>query len=50
MAMRLLEALKVLEAATTESKERCIDTPEVHEAPDVLGPSATKRGNSLVWR
>ena len=38
MAMRLLEALKILEAATTESKERCIDTPEVREALDVLAP------------
>jgi len=36
--MRILDALKILEAATLESKERNIDTPEVYEALDVLAP------------
>ena len=36
--MRILEALKILEAATLECKTREIDTPEVREALDVLAP------------
>ena len=36
--MRLLEALKVLEDATLDSKKREIDTPEVREALNVLEP------------
>ena len=36
--MRVLEALKILEAATIECKTRDIDMPEVKEALDVLAP------------
>ena len=36
--VRILEALKILEAATVESKTRDIDTPQVREALDVLAP------------
>ena len=36
--MRVLEALKILEAATIDCKTRDIDTPEVREALDVLAP------------
>ena len=36
--MRVLEALKILEAATGDCKTRDIDTPEVREALDVLAP------------
>ena len=34
--MRVLEALRTLEAAVIECKTRDIDTPEVREALDVL--------------
>ncbi len=34
--MRVLEALKILEDATLDSKKRDIDIPEVREALDVL--------------
>jgi hypothetical protein len=34
--VRILEALKILEAAVLECKTREIDTPEVREALDVL--------------
>ena len=36
--MRVLEALKILEAATVECKTRDVDTPEVREALDVVAP------------
>ena len=36
--MRVLEALKILEAATIECKPRDVDTPKVREALDVLAP------------
>jgi hypothetical protein len=36
--VRILEALKRLEAATVDCKTRDIDTPEVREALDVLAP------------
>jgi hypothetical protein len=36
--VRILEALKILEAAVLECKTREIDTPEVREALDVLAP------------
>jgi hypothetical protein len=36
--LRILDALKILEAATLECKTRDIDTPEVREALDVLTP------------
>jgi hypothetical protein len=36
--VRILEALKILEAATVECKTRNIDTPEVREALEVLAP------------
>ena len=36
--MRVLEALKILEAATIECKTRDIDTPEVREALALLEP------------
>ena len=36
--MRLLTALKILEAATLDSKKRNIDTPEVRKALDLLDP------------
>jgi hypothetical protein len=36
--MRILEALKILEAATLECKRRDIDTPELREALDLLEP------------
>ena len=36
--MRVLEALRILEAATVECKKRDIDTSEVREALDVLEP------------
>ena len=36
--MRLLAALKILEAATLDSKKRDIDTPEVRAALDLLDP------------
>ena len=36
--MRILEALKLLEAATIERKTRDIDTPEIREALEVLAP------------
>jgi len=36
--VRLLEALKILEAATLDSKKRDIDTPEVRQALDLLDP------------
>jgi len=36
--VRVLEALKILEAATIECKTRDVDTPEVREALDVLAP------------
>jgi hypothetical protein len=36
--MRVLEALKILEDATLNSKNRDIDTPEVREALDALDP------------
>jgi hypothetical protein len=38
--MRVLEALKILEAAVRECEQRCIDTPGVREALDVLEPIA----------
>jgi hypothetical protein len=42
--MRVLEALKVLEDATLDSKKRDIDTPEVREALDVLDPYCAQNG------
>jgi len=36
--VRVLEALKIFEAATIECKTRDIDTPEVREALDVVAP------------
>ena len=36
--VRILEAVKILEAATIECKTRDIDTPEVREALDVVAP------------
>ena len=36
--MRILEALKILEAATLDCKTRDIDTPEVREALEMLEP------------
>jgi len=36
--VRVLEALKILEDATLDSKKRDIDTPEVREALDMLDP------------
>jgi hypothetical protein len=36
--MRILETLRILEAATLECKLRAIDTPEVREALDLLEP------------
>jgi hypothetical protein len=36
--VRLLAALKILEAATLDSKKRDIDTPEVRAALDLLDP------------
>ena len=36
LTMRLLEALKILEAATIDCKTRDIDTPEAREALDAL--------------
>ncbi len=36
--MRVLEALKILEAATIECKKRDINTPDVRTALDVLQP------------
>ena len=36
--MRVLDALKILEAATIECKTRDIDTPAVREALDLLAP------------
>jgi hypothetical protein len=46
--MRILEALKILEAATTECKTRDIDTPEVREALNIVAPywlrKTAKRG------
>jgi hypothetical protein len=36
--VRVLKALKILEAATVECKVRSIETPEVREALDVLDP------------
>ena len=36
--MRILEALRTLEAATLECKLRPIDTPEVRETLDLLEP------------
>jgi hypothetical protein len=37
-SMLILEALKILEAATVECKVRAIDTPDVREALDLLEP------------
>jgi hypothetical protein len=37
-AMRVLEALRILETATVECKLRPINTPEVREAIDLLEP------------
>ena len=39
--MRILQALRILEAATLECKLRPIDTPEVREALDLLQPYCT---------
>jgi hypothetical protein len=39
--MRILEALRILEAATLECKLRPIDTSEVREALDLLEPYCT---------
>jgi hypothetical protein len=36
--VRVLEALRILEAATVECKVRSIETPEVREALDLLDP------------
>jgi hypothetical protein len=36
--MRVLEALRILEAATLNCKKHSIDTPEVNQALDVLEP------------
>src|SRR5687768_7556432 len=36
--MPILEALRILEAATIECKDRSIDTPEVREALELLEP------------
>ena len=36
--MTVLEALAVLEVATLQCQEREIDTPEVRDALDLLGP------------
>ena len=36
--VRVLEALRILEAATVDCKTRNIDTPEVREALDLLEP------------
>ena len=36
--MRVLEALKILEEATLDSKKRAIDTRDVRQALDVLDP------------
>jgi hypothetical protein len=36
--VRLLEALKILEDATLDSKKRNIDTPEVRQALDLFDP------------
>ncbi len=36
--MRVLEALKILEDATLDSKKRDVDTPEVRQALDLLDP------------
>jgi len=36
--MRVLEALKILEEATVDSKKRAIDTRDVRQALDVLDP------------
>jgi hypothetical protein len=36
--VRVLEALRILEAATIECKLRSIDTPDVREALDALDP------------
>ena len=43
--MRLLAALKILEAATLDSKKRDIDTPEVRQALETLDPICTPK-----WR
>jgi hypothetical protein len=43
--MRVLEALKILEDAVRECKQRDIDTPEVREALDALEPLS-----SPPWR
>jgi len=43
--VRLLEALKILEAATLDSKKRDIDTPEVRQALETLDPICTPK-----WR
>jgi len=36
--MRVLEALKILEDAVLDCKNRSIDTPEVHAALDAVDP------------
>ena len=36
--MRVLEALRILEAATLNCREHSIDTPEVNQVLDVLEP------------
>jgi len=38
LAVRVLEALKILEDATLDSKKRDGDTPEVRQALDLLDP------------
>ena len=47
--MRVLEALKLLEAAVIECKTRDIDTPEVREALDVLEPYCRPNGESPAF-
>jgi hypothetical protein len=50
--VRVLEALRILKAATVECKVRSIETPEVREALDLLDPycASTLKCFSTHWR
>ena len=48
--MRLLEALKILEDATLDSKKRDIDTPEVRQALALLDPICQPKWRAAGFR
>jgi hypothetical protein len=46
--MTALQALAILEAAVLECKKRNINTPEVREALDLLGPQTRANSNCSI--